>query len=388
MYELLWFLLPVAALSGWGVARIQHPKQSRPDAPSYHAGYLKGLNYLVNEEPDKALDAFIQALEVDTDTVETHLALGGLFRRRGEIDRAIRIHENLIGQPRLTPGQLAAAKRELARDYMRAGLLDRAEDLLQDLVATTAEHTADLVHLLEIYQQEREWEKAGQVAEKLNDMHGQDTRLLCAHFCCELAELRIGAGDDQTARNLLEQARMYDPACVRTSILAGKLEQSQENYPSAITAYEHVAEQDIAYMPVILPQLRECYLKAGNLASMKPFLEEVARESDLPAVSLALAELMYEAENPELAGKMLAGHIARSPSLAGIGKLMDMTDGELAGSQAQVKEVLRTAISSLREREPVYRCQRCGFEGQTLHWRCPSCKSWGLVKPAGDANAA
>lgn len=381
MHELFWLLLPVAALSGWGAARIHFTRKTSANTPTYHPSYLQGLNYLVNEEPDKALDAFIQALEVDTDTVETHLALGGLFRRRGEIDRAIRIHENLIDQPRLTPEQLSAAHRELARDYMRAGLLDRAEQLLTAIVKSSPQHVKELEHLLEIYQQEKEWEKALEIANQLDEADGQNTRVLCAQFCCELAENSIEAGDVEAATDLIKQAEQYDSDCVRASVLTGDLAQSAGDYTAAISAYERIAAQDMAYVPAVLGVLHECYLHLGKLSSMRSFLERVLQAGAVPSVTLALVDVIRETESTPLAEQVLIDHLAEYPTLDGIGKLMELDRDASPDRKTGLNNVLQKAVSALSGLGASYRCKRCGYEAQKLYWCCPGCKSWGLVKP-------
>ncbi|NNF96569.1 MAG: tetratricopeptide repeat protein, partial [Halobacteria archaeon] len=188
MLEILFFLLPIAALSGWWLGRRSKARRQEESSLELPSSYLRGLNYLLNEQQDKAIDLFIQLLDVDNDTVETHLALGSLFRRRGEVDRAIRIHQNLIARPTLSKEQRMQALFELGQDYMRAGLLDRAETLLGELIGNEPHTVAALQHLLDIYQQEKDWDKAIQIAQRLESRTGQSKRNLIAQYYCEKAD--------------------------------------------------------------------------------------------------------------------------------------------------------------------------------------------------------
>ena len=186
--EWLFLLLPIAAMSGWLSARKHYKKPSNPKQGYFDPEYFKGLNYLLNEEPDKAIDVFIRLLEVNSETVETHLALANLFRRRGETERAIRIHQNLIARPTLTLLQREQALIELGLDYMSAGVLDRAELLFLELLNSTAPPSDAYEHLLNIYQQERQWQKAINIAKKLHSQDPQKKKAEIAQFYCELAE--------------------------------------------------------------------------------------------------------------------------------------------------------------------------------------------------------
>ena len=194
MLELLWLLLPLAAASGWLAARRGVRGTKAQLMPELSSDYFQGLNYLLNEQPDKAIEVFVRMLEVNSDTVETHLALGNLFRRRGEVDRAIHIHQNLIARPTLKPEQRTQALMELGQDYMRAGLLDRAESLFEELVQVDAHTAAALQQLLVIYQQEKDWDRAIQTARRLGVVSGRNMAPVIAQYYCELAARIVGQG--------------------------------------------------------------------------------------------------------------------------------------------------------------------------------------------------
>jgi lipopolysaccharide assembly protein B len=199
--SVLALLVLAAFLSGWLFARRTPVAAVGAQADRLRRNYFRGLNYLLNEQPDKAIEVFLQIAEVDKQTVETHLALGNLFRRRGETDRAIRVHQNLIARPNLTPEQKSLALLELGEDYMRAGLLDRAETLFTDLVGIDAHAPAALRHLIAICQQERDWKRAIEHARRLEEMTGESQAELVSQFLCELAEHAAGRGDAAQARS-------------------------------------------------------------------------------------------------------------------------------------------------------------------------------------------
>ena len=240
----LFLLLPVAALSGWLIGRRDKPQIARRHGHELPLGYIKGLNYLLDEQPDKAIDVFIQMLDVNSETVETHLALGSLFRRRGEVDRAIRIHQNLIARPTLNAEQRMHALNELGQDYMRAGLLDRAEALYAELVESGPHTINALQQLIDIYQQEKDWEKAIESARKLafKTRKSQDT--VIAHYYCELAEQELRANETHKALKLIKKALATDSRCARASILEGDIEYRLGDVKSAIRAYRRVEDQD------------------------------------------------------------------------------------------------------------------------------------------------
>lgn len=260
---LFWLLLPIAAASGWYLARRTAPRPLPQLGPSY----VKGLNYLLNEQPDKAIEVFLQMLEVDGETVETHLALGNLFRRRGEVDRAIRIHENLIARPALTSDQRWLAVQELGIDYMRSGLMDRAEGLFKELLEAKVQVRKALGHLMDIYQQEQDWDTAIACATDLRSRCGDDTRPMIAQFHCEKAERHLAHGDGEKATESLQEARFADPDCVRSNLMEGRLAMAAGRPAEALAAYQRIEKQDPDFLVEALPPLMLCYRASGVSAS-------------------------------------------------------------------------------------------------------------------------
>lgn len=377
--ELLWLLLPVAAASGWVMARRGLSQEDRRPT-GFPPAYFKGINYVFNEQPDKAIDVFIKMLEVDSDTVETHLALGNLFRRRGEVDRAIRIHQNLIARPSLKKEQRSQALLELGQDYMQAGLLDRAENLFNELIELD-DHSLPALRLLnDIYEQEKEWGKAIRVAQKLAAKTGKGYKDVIAQYYCELAEQAIQAEDHSHTQDLIKQALSSDPDCVRASILQGYLYESTGDYRAAIKAFKNVELQDHDYLSEVVEPLFESYTRLGSLPEMIEYLKGVLGKQKSIQPALVLVDHMRTQEGDVRALDFLTDYLMKHPSLQGLPHLIDLSLGDISGRQKGLKEI-KAIIDKLLENNPLYCCNHCGFSGRTLHWQCPSCKCWNCVKP-------
>lgn len=248
MLELLFLLLPIAAVSGYVLGKKFTTDKLSKTQGKFSTQYFTGLNYLLNEQPDKAVDFFIEMLDVDDETIETHFTLGSLFRKRGEIDKAIRIHQGLIARASLTKEQRSLALLELARNYVYAGVLDRAEKLLLDLVFSGEQLVPSLTHLSEIYQKERQWEKAINITQRLQTILGGDLVYQIAQFYCELAEQAIKLDNVKEATMRLKQALRENKNCVRASIMQGDLAQRQQDYRAADKAYQRAQQQDPKFM--------------------------------------------------------------------------------------------------------------------------------------------
>jgi len=380
MEELLWLLLPVAAVSGWVWAK----RDSQPvngKTPDLTSDYFKGLNYLLNEQTDKAIECFVRMLEVDSDTVEIHLAVGNLFRQRGEVDRAIRIHQNLITRPTLSKSQRAYALLELAQDYMRAGLFDRAETLCQELIDMEMHTGRALTLLSDIYQQEKEWEQAIDVTRRLHNKTGKPMDRAIAQFHCELAEQAREEGDVAEAQRRIERALACDPGCVRASMIRGKMACEAGDYRVAIRAYRQVEGQDPAYLPEVIPALVHCFQQQGESEKLLDYLQKIFTERGGATVLLALVDVIEQQRGRDAALNYLKQHLHENPSLRGVARLieMDADSGERGGDG--MLELLKDTVAQVLEEKPVYQCTHCGFAGKALHWHCPGCKRWGTVKP-------
>ena len=384
MWQLLWLLLPLAAFSGWWIGRRPLSRQSRSSPANLPADYFQGLNYLLNEQPDRAIEVFTRLVEVDSETVETHLTLGNLFRRRGEADRAVRIHQNLIARPSLAPEQRAMALLELGRDYLAAGLLDRAETLFIEAIEFPDFRVTALRCLLDIYQQEREWESAIDTAQRLQRADGRNLQTEMGQFACEQAErLRRQHADPTEIRQVLRRATQFDRHCVRASLLHADLEQEEGRWRAAIKACQQVSMQDADYIPEMLPRLEAAY---HALDDRRAYRQELNRLFDLqPAVSLTikLSEVIEADEGRSPAVKFLATQLRTRPSLRGLDRLiaLNIDTGDTDQRRQRDLQVLRELFQALLADRLPYRCVQCGFEGHQLHWQCPSCRSWASIKP-------
>jgi len=378
---LLFLLLPVAAWSGWLVGRHSSARRSGARVTELSSNYFRGLNYLLNEQPDKAIEVFMKLAEFNRDTVETHLALGNLFRRRGEVDRAIRVHQHLVGRPNLSGEEKTVALLELGEDYMRAGLLDRAEALFDDLVAMNAHAPSALRHLIAIYQHERDWHKAIDHARRLEVMTGEPQEPTIAQFYCELAEQSRVHGARAEARTYLDQAFASETACVRAHIIAGHLLAEEGDHAGAVEAYEHAAQADVDFVLEILPPLLDNYARSQQMDRAETFLVDVIGRYQGISPVLALMRLYAGREGERVAVDFLTRQLRQRPSVRGLMALIDATLDKTTGEARENFLILRDLTRKLLEGQAMYRCNRCGFGAKAHHWQCPSCKNWGTVRP-------
>lgn len=381
--HLLLLLLFIAGIAWFAGSTFKHNKKNKY-ANKFPKDYLVGLNYLLNEQPDKAVDVFLKMLEVDSDTVETHLALGNLFRRRGEVDRAIRIHQNLIARPNLGKQQRTQALLELGQDYMRAGVLDRAERIFLDITNMADYPHASLQHLLDIYQQEKAWEQAIIIAHKFEHATNESMKIKIAHYYCELAQLERTANRFDAALKYLKKALVTDRQCVRASLLHGDLALQQGNYPLAIRHYKYVKQQDADYLSETINPLVICYEKLQQMEELIHYFSQCLTEYNRISLVLTLAECMRSAQGVDVAINFIIHYLKEQPSIRGLKRVM-----ELQLQQENVKRneeipnlhILNDLTANILKDKPVYRCRNCGFHSKTLHWLCPRCKSWSTVKP-------
>jgi len=382
MLELICLLLPIAALSGWYLGKRSQGNTHQPKNSTLSSDYYVGLNFLLNEQPDKAVDAFIRMLEVSPDSVETTLALGNFFRRRGEVDRAIRVHQGLIIKPHLTPKQRSQSLLELARDYMRAGVYDRAEDLLLEITNSVGHHLdVSLRHLNDIYEREKDWKKAIDVAVHLQSITEQSRAREIAHYYCELAENAWSQGKIKLTFKYLKQGLHYDQNCARISLMEGNFEKKLGKYSQALLAYKRIEFQDVAFLPEALMMIIECYAHLPEKEELHDYLDHLIQKSPSISIVLAKAEKMKEREGQQSAAHMLTHFMHKHPSIRGIKHLIEFHLARVVGEVRNELLMLKSHIEQLLEKKPVYRCSCCGFACKLLHWQCPSCRQWSAVKP-------
>lgn len=374
---ILLFIIALSVVVGCYVG-VQHFSSLSHQQKPFSRDYFVGLNYLLNEEPDKAVDVFTRLLHVDSDTVETHLALGSLFRRRGEIGRAIKIHQNLIARPQLSKDQRITALVALGKDYLQAGLVDRAEKLFLEISALGDQPTASLKYLLDIYQQQRNWAEAIKIAVQLNAKADESRDAQIAHYHCELAQHYIQKKEVESAVAELKKALKQDPQCVRANLLWAEIELQAERYKSAIEVYQKILEQDKAFFSEALPSLITAYQKLGHEADLVQFLSEKIAQIVSINVILFLTDVKRKTEGDEKAIEFLIQQLQRFPSLKGLQYLVAW---HLESTQQKEWLMIKELIQNLLRHQPHYRCSNCGFKSNLLLWLCPGCKSWSCIKP-------
>ena len=377
--NIFWLLLPVAALSGWWIGRLNQEKERSPK--NIHPEYFKGLNFVLNEQPDKAIEVFIRMTEVDSETVETHLALGNLFRRRGEVDRAIRVHQNLIARPTLNQDQRAHALLELGMDYMRSGLLDRAEKLFLELVNLGLYLNEAYSHLLEIYQQEKDWENAISVAKKNEIISGENFSPIIAQFYCGIAENDLNIGKINNAKEKIDDAISFNSKCVRASILEARIFQLKGKIDYAIKSYKRLELQDSTYITEAISPLYDCYKEKGNINEFIKYLRELVKKYSNIDTLLTLTELIAEYESEDVAINFIFQELRNRPTVQGVDKLVEYTLNKSEGVTYDYLSAIKQLTAKLIEKKPTYKCSNCGFDAKMLHWQCPGCKHWESIQP-------
>jgi len=378
--ELWWLLvLPLFFAMGWTAARIdirQLVKESR----ALPRSYFRGLNFLLNEQPDKAIEAFLEAAKVDPETIELHFTLGSLFRRRGETDRAIRIHKNLVEREGLNDEQRLNALAELGQDYLKAGLLDRAEEIFIKLRSTARNEDA-LKNLLEIYQQEKEWARAIGIAEELASHGDHLWQNEIAEFCCELGSAELMHGRNDAARSYLERALGANRKCIRATILQGDLAWSENDAEGAIAAWTRVESQNAVYLALVAAKLMDAVRKGGRreqgLELLRAYLE---RHSSLDLLDAVVSAEM-EISGPEAAYQRVRDELRRNPTLIGLDKLLEAQLYAAPPDRRPDLELVKNLIHAHTRRVARYRCDNCGFKARQFYWRCPACGGWETYPP-------
>lgn len=382
MLEILFLLLPIAAAYGWYMGNRSAQQDKQKHSHQISRQYVTGLNLLLSDQSDKAVDHFIELLQVDNETIDTHLALGNLFRSRGEVDRAIRIHQNLISRSSLTIDQKNLALQQLAKDYMVAGFLDRAEKIFEQLIEEPEHKEAALQQLVSIYQQTREWHKAIDYAYALVKLGRKRMHSVIAHFWCELAMQEKAEGRDSKAIQYLKKALSEDPKCVRATISLGKLYLENDDYRHTIQYMQMVLEQDIDFIGEVLPTLAECYHHIGKESELVEFLRECIINEAGVSAELMLAQLVAQHDGAGAAQELLTRQLVKNPTMKGFYRLIDYH--LIEAEEGRAKESLSTLQKLVGEQlkvKPHYRCRKCGFSTHSLYWHCPSCKNWGSIKP-------
>ena len=382
MLELLFLLLPVAAAYGWYMGRRSAQQTKQDEANRLSRDYVAGVNFLLSNQQDKAVDLFLDMLKEDTGTVEAHLTLGNLFRSRGEVDRAIRIHQTLMESASLTYDQRLLAVQQLGRDYMAAGLYDRAEDMFSQLVDETDFRVSALQQLLQIYQATSDWQKAIDTAERLVKLGKDKQRVEIAHFYCELALQQMGNDDMDKAMALLKKGAAADRNSARISIMMGRVFMANGDYAKAVESLLRVIDQDKELVSETLEMLETCYQRLNQPQAWTDYLKRCVEENTGAAAELYLSDILERQEGAEVAQVYINRQLQRHPTMRVFHRLMDFHLHEAEDGRAKDSlMVLRDMVGEQIRTKPRYRCHKCGFTAHALYWHCPSCRAWSSVKP-------
>ncbi|MBL8315987.1 MAG: lipopolysaccharide assembly protein LapB [Rubrivivax sp.] len=374
--DLQWLLigLPVAFALGWLASRLdlKQLKRERTDSPR---AYFKGLNLLLNEQQDKAIDAFIEAVQNDPDTTELHFALGNLFRRRGEFERSVRVHQHLLGRSDLKPGDRDRAQLALAQDFMKAGLFDRAEAAWHALEGTGYDTQARLA-LLSLYERSRDWERAAAIARRLESAQQGSFAQRVGHYECEMAEQADAQGRPDDALAALARARAAAPGAARPGVLTGQRLHRQGRHADALQAWDELRRSNPGAFLLVAAD----YAASARACGRQDYAQQALAEAlhTMPAVELLQALEHVDAANAEQRLPRLLAHLQQHPSLSAAQLLLDVPHA-LWTDAAWV--ALRDAVARAAKPLQRYRCAACGFEAQHYFWQCPGCLSWDSYPP-------
>ena len=349
--------------------------------PPINIDYLKGLNFLLNEQTDQALEHFLRMVRVDDKTIETHFALGSLFRRRGEMDRAIRIHQNIIARPDLAAEQRDQALFSLAKDYLAAGLLDRAEKIFSRLAEGSRYQVQALESLGRIYEQERDWEKAVDAGQRLELLSGRSLALQIAHYYCELAESAVHENNFSAAREYVKKAQAGRPRTMRGALTRAHIARDMGDNKTALKLYHRIIDDNTYLIAEALPEIVSIYRREEAIKDLNKALTTLLAKNPETSSLIAYTAIVNDLGDVPVIDQCVEEYMLNEPTLGEFVELQQLSDGE-KGSHDSALAKVRRALSKLASATPRYQCQECGFSSQRLLWQCPSCRNWETQRPA------
>ena len=387
-FEYWWLLaIPLFFALGWAAARGERNLATRSPETLSNA-YLKGLNFLLNEQNDKAIDAFVEVVRIEPEAIELHFALGALFRRRGETERAIRVHQNLVDRGDLDADQSAHALYELGQDFLKAGLIDRAEDAFNRLEGT-AYAAAAARQRLEIAQRTHDWRRVIDLARDAPANPGFDARRIIAHAYCELAVAGLQGKQYDQAIAHAHQAREAAPDHARPLIVLGQIAFRREAYGEALKAWEQLAAKNSEYVALVAQDWLAAGEAGGGAEGLRAVIarmQRLAPAAQSPDLIKALAEAIARLDGKPAAAQWVRQILVTQPSLLGLQILLDLSHRPAAsgdvGSAAELDEAaLRPLVKRQAEKMSRYVCSVCGFRAQHYYWQCPGCSRWDSYSP-------
>jgi lipopolysaccharide assembly protein B len=385
----LFLLLPVAYLFGWLKGRRHSVSVNQDSSETLSSEYFKGLNYLLSDQQDRALPVFLQLVQVDNDTIDTHLAIATIYRRRGDYEKAIKIHQNLIAKPSLSAKYRSKALLELGRDYLTAGLFDRAEGLFDDVIKNGFyEHEAHEFKLT-IYQREKAWLEAVKVAKTLIQNGDNSIRGLIAQFYCELSEKAFLKGNIKQAGAYVKDALAYDSSCIRALICRVQYAVNLKKYKEAIKLIKQIQQTDSDYFPAILPYCITSYRELGKIKDLIGYLRFVEKQNINLTMMDTISGLLSEIKDDDAAQSYLQEQLSLAPNITGLASFAMLMNKKANYSCDDYYQEIQKVIISMKPKSDQYHCNKCGYTSGKLNWQCPSCHVWGETKPViGNINAA
>jgi len=377
----LWMLLgiPLFFGMGWIAARVDI-RQLVSESRTLPRGYFKGLNFLLNDQPDKAVDAFIEIVRMDPETADMHFALGNLFRRRGETERAIRVHQNLLSRPDLPQEQKEHAEYELGMDYLKAGLLDRAEETFNRLIHSQYAVPARRA-LLEIFQREKEWPRAIEAAIGLQESGAGSRQKEIAQFYCELAQDALVHLHPEDALPLLEKSLQADRVNVRATLLIGDAQLVQDDVEGALMTWRRVEQISVPHTALVAQRMMDGYRKVGRplegVNLIKSYLEQASSIDLLEVVYKAVLEL----DGLDAAKDLVVDELRRTPTLLGLDKLLEARLVDAPASVVSELSMVKNLVHGYTQKLARYQCSHCGFKARQFYWQCPGCSRWETYPP-------
>ena len=390
---LFWAFLFLALSIGWLLGFYAKPGKKANDDTYQSSSEIKHrLQLLFDSYSDESIDRFVHSLEVTPETFGTHLSIGKHFRTQGEVEKAILIHQNLMSHPELPEQASESVVYELAKDYKKAGLLDRAEALLQQLSTSKQFGFKSLILLLDVYEHEKDWENAVSKGLELELKKHPEVALRVAQYCCEIAENKQNKGQFLEIRRWYKQALSIHKACIRALIGLARLDIEQEEYAFALSGLKQVAILSPVNITLILPMLLECTEATNTFERHQAYLKKIYQETGQVPIMLAIVESLLKQNCQEEAEHYLEEQIYLRPSLSALDMMFkqcacsdkESTDIGLKDKALceNMLSVVAKVISQVAADKPAYRCQQCGFSGEQHHWMCPSCKCWQTTQAA------
>lgn len=379
-FEYWWLLgFPLFFGLGWVAARIDIG-HLLAESKSLPRSYFRGLNFLLNEQPDKAIDAFIEVVKLDPETIELHFALGSLFRRRGETERAIRMHQNLLERGDLAAEQRLMALFELGQDYLKAGLLDRAEEVFEKL--RTGPHRVEaLGFLLDIYQQEKDWLKAIEAARQSTAGAGKSLQIQIANFYCELAAIEATHSRSAQAHSYLDDALAVNRKCVRANMQSGDLHAAAGDHAQAVGAWKRIEQQTPAYLALVAQRLIDSFRTLGRVEEGLVLIRGLlASHASLDLLDVAF-QATLETAGPQQAYNLVRDELRRTPTLLGLDKLLEAQLIMAPPERRHDLELVKNLVHGHTRRLARYSCDSCGFKARQFYWHCPACSGWETYPP-------